>query len=367
MNQLTDGVAQVLRRAFGRPEPTTPCLGCGDQTIEVREFSVAPGPPPGRMDGDVVPRLSPDARFAVVDGQAVVLHDRIRCQSHVLNSSAALIWAEVDDQRTVSQLVDDLVESTGADRGLVDHDVRATLARLLEMQVIEIAHERDLRTEEGDNPGAADPEAVIDRLKHAPPDLDELTRRVMEDTSGHLLLKADAVERDGRVVAVAGEGGQAKSTLTAALVQRGFRHLTDEVACIEPGSLTVGPFAKAIDLDDQALELLGLLPEQPRLRVPPGTSPVPVATLGEVSAGGRLALVVTLFDVDPLDTASTPQSASIRSMIELVSCTCRPSFDDPAVLEWLAEIVATVPLLRLPRGSLDVACAQIEAALDARA
>ena len=62
----------------------------------------------------MVPRSRVGARFVVVDGETAVLFDRSRAQSHVLNSTAALIWAEIDDQRTVAQIVDDLAASTPA-------------------------------------------------------------------------------------------------------------------------------------------------------------------------------------------------------------------------------------------------------------
>lgn len=452
MSRLTEGASRIVRRAFGRPRPATPCLGCGQQVTELRQFSMNAAPPIDPPGDDAVPLLTAGVRFAVIDGQ-VVLYDRSRVQSHVLNPSAALIWAEVDGERAVAQIVDDLAGETGTARALIDRDVKATLGRLLETHVVELPVDPPRDVEPADEgaagpdadlawtepslpeletlewvaafgpvgigrtsllartnhpatanvlgptlaglpltsaaPGAPEP-AVLSLVDFGPNDpprfrvyldghrrwsdghddllvptaLEELTEMAIDDRPGRLLLHAGAVEREGRVVVVAGDSGRGKSTLTAALVHRGFRYLTDEVAAVEPGSLGVEPFAKAIDLDAQSRQLLGLAPDPRRRPSPTSKSPVAVSDLGEVSPGGRLALVVLLMDDDPLDAASTPQSPAIRSMLDLIGCTFGQTFDDESALEWLARVVATVPFVRLPRRPLDDSCAQIEAALD---
>ena len=77
-------------------------------------------------------------------------------------------------------------------------------------------------------------------------------------TGSTIALHSGAVERDGRVLLIAGMKGAGKSTLTAALVQRGARYVTDEVAVIDLPSGRVCPYPKPLDLSVDSLRLLGL-------------------------------------------------------------------------------------------------------------
>ena len=90
---------------------------------------------------------------------------------------------------------------------------------------------------------------------HALHHLDELA---VDGSGGALLFHAGAVERDGRVVMVLGVSGKGKSTLTAALVQRGFRYLSDEIVAVDIATGEVRPYPKALDLHPGSLDLLGL-------------------------------------------------------------------------------------------------------------
>ena len=283
------------------------------------------------MQDDVTPWLAPNVSFVVLEGQ-VVLHDGSRAKSHVLNPSAASIWAEVDDHRTVGEIVDDLQRDTGADRELLDHDVKATLTQLLDDQrrghrpgralplalSADVEHAVDVESwvepsppdldhvdwlltvgpvqalavdlvvrtnhpetaaelgpalaalrpsstvDAGSEPGSADAPApavisLLDNGPDHPPRFrrlprrpsaverreprdparrrasDEITQLAIDGTPGQLVLHAGAVERDGRVVVVAGDSGRGKSTLTAALVQRGLALPHRRGGCRRPG------------------------------------------------------------------------------------------------------------------------------------
>jgi hypothetical protein len=59
----------------------------------------------------------------------------------------------------------------------------------------------------------------------------DLYRRVVA-LPDHFVMHAAAVERDGRCLVFAGASGSGKSTMTRALVQRGFRYCTEEVVAI---------------------------------------------------------------------------------------------------------------------------------------
>ena len=64
--------------------------------------------------------------------------------------------------------------------------------------------------------------------------LNRLAARTRPDR--HLLVHAGAVERDGRVAIVTGISGRGKTTLTAALVRRGYGYVTDELVVVDPAN-----------------------------------------------------------------------------------------------------------------------------------
>jgi hypothetical protein len=72
----------------------------------------------------------------------------------------------------------------------------------------------------------------------------------------YLVVHAAAIERGGRVAILPGAPGAGKSTLTAALVQRGWRLLSDELALIRPADRCVVPLARPINLKNGSIELM---------------------------------------------------------------------------------------------------------------
>lgn len=200
----------------------------------------------------------------------------------------------------------------------------------------------------------------------------ELNRIAVEHTRDHILMHAGAVERDGVVIAITGPSGHGKSTLTAALVKRGFSYVTDEVLAFEPDTLDVLAFPKAFDLDAASRHLLGLVDIEAPDTHGHAKASIPPRALGEISTGGRLGLVVLLGD--PKDTTATPQrsgtqgedaqddgaspvhSPEVATLIELLAGVFRESFTDLRTLETLASLERRVALVRLDRMDLDDAC-----------
>lgn len=64
--------------------------------------------------------------------------------------------------------------------------------------------------------------------------------------SNFLCVHAAALSRHGHGVLFPGQSGSGKSTLAAGLLARGWRYLSDEVALIDPVTLHVHPFPKAL-------------------------------------------------------------------------------------------------------------------------
>ncbi|MFN3233138.1 MAG: HprK-related kinase A [Alphaproteobacteria bacterium] len=73
-------------------------------------------------------------------------------------------------------------------------------------------------------------------------------------TFSHLVMHAAVVAKDGKAVIIPGETGQGKSTLCAALVSKGWRHLSDEFALIDPDTLEITAHPRPISLKNASLE-----------------------------------------------------------------------------------------------------------------
>lgn len=71
-----------------------------------------------------------------------------------------------------------------------------------------------------------------------------------------LLLHAGAVERDGLALVLPALPGSGKSTLTAALSQRGWRLLSDEFGAFDPGSGTFRAMLKPVALKNQSIGVI---------------------------------------------------------------------------------------------------------------
>jgi len=191
----------------------------------------------------------------------------------------------------------------------------------------------------------------------------ELDRCASERPNGRLLLRAGAVEMDGTVVVIAGEGDRGKSTLTARLVQRGFAYLTDEVVALDAQHLDVLPYPKPLSVDENTLLLLGLDDGEAFTVAKSRLDP---SRLGRVSNGGRVGLIVHLADqpVSEPQDPGFPESDEVTTLIALLRSAFRSSFDDAEALDAFRDVIERVPLIRLDRFDLDETCARIESILE---
>lgn len=72
----------------------------------------------------------------------------------------------------------------------------------------------------------------------------------------YLLLHAAVIERNGCALIMPAPPGSGKSTLCAALVSRGWRLLSDEMALISPTDGMVSPLGRPISLKNRSLEVI---------------------------------------------------------------------------------------------------------------
>lgn len=182
---------------------------------------------------------------------------------------------------------------------------------------------------------------------------------VLAETAPGLRFHAGAVERDGRVVLVLGNSGDGKSTLTGALVQAGWRYLTDELVVVDPGSFRVHPYPRPLDLDATARTTLGigevdLATGAPKDKVFP-------ARLGAVSTGGTPVLLVLLTDARHDGPATVPPAEALMSLLAL---TFEHTFDDPEALANLARLCETTRTVRIGRAPTAAMVAEVLAQLE---
>jgi HprK-related kinase A len=72
----------------------------------------------------------------------------------------------------------------------------------------------------------------------------------------HLMLHSAVVERGGSALLLSGQPGAGKSTLTAGLLFRGWRLLSDEVAMMRPGEPGLLPVPRPVGLKDRSIDIV---------------------------------------------------------------------------------------------------------------
>jgi HprK-related kinase A len=72
----------------------------------------------------------------------------------------------------------------------------------------------------------------------------------------HLVIHGAVVEKNGRALILPAPPGSGKSTLCAALVARGWRLLSDELALIKFDNLRVAPMCRPLSLKNESLQII---------------------------------------------------------------------------------------------------------------
>ena len=173
---------------------------------------------------------------------------------------------------------------------------------------------------------------------------------------------AAAVALAGGVGVLAAPPGTGKSTLTVALLERGFTYLSDELAPIDFGTRVVHRYAHAISLKSP--------PPEP-LCLPPGTVPigrrfhVPTSLIrGAVAGDEPLPLVAFIFP----ERSSEPAARCRRigrsvAAIHLVANGLNALAHRNDGLDVAVTLAGLVPCFQINIRDLSAACAEIEAVM----
>lgn len=189
------------------------------------------------------------------------------------------------------------------------------------------------------------------------------------ESSPHLVrLHAAAASQRGRAVILAGQMEAGKSTLVAGLVQGGLDYLSDEIAAIEPASLRLRGYPKAISLDPgswPALPELEPIPE-PRVRsLLPSQWNVPAESIRRGSVTREAAPTVVVSMRYEFGTATRLEPlAGADAVLALAESTFEFDKQPRRDLDVLARLVRTCVCYRLVVGNLDEACDRVALALD---
>ncbi len=187
--------------------------------------------------------------------------------------------------------------------------------------------------------------------------------------SGHLVVvHAAGAERDGAAVLLPAPSGGGKTTLVAGLVRAGLRYLTDEAVAIDPATLLVQPFPKALALDPGSWQVHADL----RPRLDPSVAPfgtfqwhVPPAAIrpDAVAPAARPRLVVA-----PRYVPGARTRLRKIERPEMLKLLAESTFNFHDVgrrnLEVLAEVVRGCECYRATVGELGPACDEVVAVLD---
>ena len=182
----------------------------------------------------------------------------------------------------------------------------------------------------------------------------------------YIQLHAGTLALDGKGVLLAGQSGCGKSTLTAALAARGWQYLSDEFALIDPDTLRLHPFPRALCIKAASFDLVGRLGlplwrRRPYVKFCKGrvgyVSPRDLAVATE-SVPIRLLAFLSYVGERPVSYRSVPRAQAAYALAE--NAFNRAVFGDRMV-SVLSTLVRTAPCVALESGRTEDTVERIEA------
>ena len=194
-----------------------------------------------------------------------------------------------------------------------------------------------------------------------------INSRVIDGHPEYLQLHAAALERNGCGVLFVGGSGCGKSTLAAALLSRGWHYLSDELALIQPETLRVHGFPKALCIKEGSFALMKEL-DLPLWRrrhlVKTFKGPVGYINPRQVNPAGvaesaPVGQVVFVRYVPGREARFYPVSRA-QAVFSLTAYTLNRHQFGPPALSVLGDLVRTAGGIDLNVGPLQQTCRLIE-------
>jgi hypothetical protein len=191
----------------------------------------------------------------------------------------------------------------------------------------------------------------------------DLTTRIQLARSDLLFLHAAALGHRGRAILLVGDPGAGKSTLAFALLKRGLRYLSDELAPVALDTLAIHPYPRA----------LWLKSAPPRPHALPSAAfessrgiHVPCGSLGAKPADGPLPLAA-LFRLEPGVASRTVPALRRISAAEgtarLFANVLNPRGHASDGLDAVGAVASGAPCYRLEPAGLDATVSLVLGAL----
>lgn len=183
-----------------------------------------------------------------------------------------------------------------------------------------------------------------------------------------LTIHSAVLEKDGRVLVMPAPPGSGKSTLCAALMLRGWRLLSDEMALLDPATGEVVPAPRPVSLKNQSIEVVRrLAPDSVMGPVARDTMKGTVAHLrvspdslarANVRATPAWIVFPRFERAAPLQVLPRPKA---RALVELASNSFNHHVHGRAGFEALAQVVDRCACFDLSYGHLPEALAWFDA------
>ena len=195
--------------------------------------------------------------------------------------------------------------------------------------------------------------------------------RVIVTRSDYLQLHAASLARDGQGVVLAGTSGVGKSTLAAGLLARGWGLFSDEFALIEPQTLRLHAFPKAVCIKSGSFDIvkglnLRIARDRPYVKVLKGA----VGYINPADVPGRGATVpcpIKLILFPRYSGYDTPQLLPLpraRAAFILAGQAMNRKEFGHRTVPVLNQVVRGARCYGLDTGRVDLTCEMIEALMD---